>query len=43
MAYLEESRHWQLELTPAVTIKYDVLGLTPTRTGCRLDQMGGAP
>lgn len=34
IAYLQESRHWRVELTPGVTIKYDVIGLTPSHESC---------
>lgn len=35
LAFLEESRHWGIELSPGVTIKYDMLSLAPRRSGCR--------
>jgi hypothetical protein len=34
IVFLEESRHWQVVLRPGVTIKYDVLSLSPRRTSC---------
>lgn len=34
IAYLQESRHWQVELKPGVTMKYDVLGLAPAAESC---------
>lgn len=34
IAYLEESRHWQVEFTPGVTIKYDVIGMVPSHESC---------
>ena len=33
--YLEESPHWQIQFRPGVTIKYDVLSLSPTDRSCR--------
>lgn len=34
LSFLEESRHWGVELRPGVTIKYDVLSLAPRRRSC---------
>lgn len=34
IAYLEESRHWRVELTPGVSMKYDVIGMEPVPESC---------
>lgn len=34
VAFFEESAHWAVELNPGVTIKYEVLSLTPQRRSC---------
>ncbi len=34
LVYLEWSSHWRVELTPGVTLKYDVLSLAPSHGSC---------